>query len=198
MNPIVKYVDSFLMKFINLRDKVYTFWIISKLCNAKNVYFKYPINLIGGEYIKIGKGSSFNKYNILSAWDRFIVNGKSKKPRLRIGESCHFGEFNHITCANEIRIGDNLLTGRWVTITDNSHGNSDMKTLLSPPTFRPITSKGKVVIGNNVWIGDKATVLPGVIIGDGVIIAANAVVTKNIPSYCVVAGNPAQIIKRLL
>ena len=61
--------------------------------------------------------------------------------------------------------------------------------------MRPTTSKGRVVIGNNVWIGDKATILPGVTIGDGAIIAANAVVTKDVPQYSVVGGNPAKVIK---
>ena len=63
------------------------------------------------------------------------------------------------------------------------------------PLERPITSKGPVVIGNNVWIGDKATILPGVTIGDGAVIAANAVVTKDVPAYSVVGGNPARVIK---
>ena len=52
------------------------------------------------------------------------------------------------------------------------------------------------MIGDNVWIGDKATVLPGVTIGDGAVIAANAVVTKDVPAFTVVAGNPARIIKQ--
>lgn len=92
-------------------------------------------------------------------------------------------------------IGDNCLTGKWVTITDNSHGETDYDSLLLPPNKRNITSKGPIVVGNNVWIGDKATILPGVTIGDGAVIAANAVVTKDVPAYCVVGGNPAKIIK---
>ena len=46
-----------------------------------------------------------------------------------------------------------------------------------------------------MWIGDKATILPGVTIGDGVVVAANAVVTKDVPAYSVVGGNPARILK---
>lgn len=57
-------------------------------------------------------------------------------------------------------------------------------------------SKGDVTIGDNVWIGDKATVLPGVTIGDGAVIAANTVVTHDVPAYSVVGGNPARIIKQ--
>ena len=66
-----------------------------------------------------------------------------------------------------------------------------------PPLKRPIISKGEVVIGNNVWIGDKATILPGVTIRDSVVVAANAVVTKDVPAYSMVAGNPAKIIKQI-
>ena len=92
-------------------------------------------------------------------------------------------------------IGDSLLTGKWVTITDNSHGETDKATLEMRPQERPITSKGPVIIGNNVWIGDKATILPGVTVGDGAVIAANAVVTKDVPAYSVVGGNPARVIR---
>ena len=51
-----------------------------------------------------------------------------------------------------------------------------------------------MVIGKNVWIGDKATILPGVVVGDGAIIGANAVVTKNVPANSVVVGNPARVV----
>ena len=56
-------------------------------------------------------------------------------------------------------------------------------------------SKGDVNIGNDVWIGFNATILSGVKIGDGAVIGANAVVTKDVPPYAIVAGNPAKIIK---
>ena len=120
--------------------------------------------------------------------------GYKDKPFLTIGSNCSFGAYNHITCANRVTIGDSLLTGKWVTITDNSHGETDKTTLEMRPQERPVTSKGPVVIGNNVWIGDKATILPGVTIGDGAVIAANAVVTENVPEYSVVAGIPAKVI----
>jgi acetyltransferase-like isoleucine patch superfamily enzyme len=66
-----------------------------------------------------------------------------------------------------------------------------------PPVKRTLKSKGEVKIGNNVWIGDKATILGGVTIGDNVIIGANSVVTHDVPSNCVAAGNPAKIIKKI-
>jgi virginiamycin A acetyltransferase len=57
-------------------------------------------------------------------------------------------------------------------------------------------SKGDVIIGNDVWIGLNATILSGITIGDGVIIAANAVVTKSVEPYAIVGGNPAKLIKK--
>ena len=90
-----------------------------------------------------------------------------------------------------ISIGDYVLTGTNVFISDNSHGYTDSHSLHEPTTTRPIVSKGKVKIGNNVWIGNNVCIMAGVTIGDGVIIGANSVVTKDVPAYTVVAGVPA-------
>lgn len=155
------------------------------------------------ECITIGDGTAFGEGVFLTAWDSYVCIKENKEytqkfhPSITIGCNCHFGAQNHITSTNKIIIGDHLLTGKWVTITDNSHGESNLSNLRIDPLKRPITSKGPVVIGKNVWIGDKATILPGVTIGDGVIIAANAVVTKDIPCYCIVGGNPAKILKKI-
>lgn len=168
-------------------------WIAGKMAEVGDgVFFKYVAQLHDPQFIRIGNNTSFGKDLYLTAW-----GGVSNcTPNLSIGNNCSFGAYNHITCANKITIGDSLLTGKWVTITDNSHGETDKDTLGMRPQKRPITSKGPVVIGNNVWIGDKATILPGVSIGDGAVIAANAVVTKDVPAYSVVGGNPAKVIKR--
>lgn len=55
--------------------------------------------------------------------------------------------------------------------------------------------KGDTIVGNDVWIGYDSTIMPGVTIGNGAIIASKSVVTKNVPDYCIVGGNPAQIVK---
>ena len=61
---------------------------------------------------------------------------------------------------------------------------------------RDLHSKGAVVIGKNVWIGDKVSILSGVTIGDNAVIGANSVVTKSVPEGCIVAGVPARVIKK--
>lgn len=149
--------------------------------------------LRGMKNIRIGRQTSFNDGVYLTAWDNF--DGCEYSPIIVIGNGCSFGPFNHITSINKILIGDNFLTGKWVTITDNSHGTTDYNDLKNKPTKRPLVSKGPVIIGKNVWVGDKVTILPGVTIGDGAVIAANSVVTKDVSAYSVVAGSPAKIIK---
>lgn len=91
-----------------------------------------------------------------------------------------------------ISIGKNVLTGKKILITDNSHGKyaDDV-----PPSKRKLFSKGHVIIEDNVWIGEKVSILPGVRIGKSAIIAANAVVTKDVEPYSIVAGIPARKIK---
>lgn len=161
---------------------------------GKNVYFGKNFYGLGMKYIKLGNKVVLGNNCVLTAWSQY--KGMFFSPSISIGNYCSFGEYNHITSINKIEIGDGLLTGRWVTISDNSHGNTHKKALESPPAERPLISKGPVIIGRNVWIGDKATILSGVTIGDCAVIAANTVVTKDVPSYSVVAGIPARIIKR--
>lgn len=150
------------------------------------------ISLLSPQFISIGNNSSIMKNCILETCPDAGLN-----PSMLIGNGVSIGEYTHITCANCIEIGDNLLTGRFVLITDNGHGNSSIEEMEIPPILRHVHSNGKVIIGKNVWIGDKATILPNVNIGDGAIIAANAVVTKDVPSYSIVAGCPAKVVKMI-
>lgn len=169
-------------------------WLAARMAECgRNVFFSNVTMLHSPEFIYLGNNISFGRDLYLTAWR--MGGGKNNEPVLKIGSNCNFGAYNHITCANKIIVGDYCLTGKWVTITDNSHGETDYDSLKMPPIKRPITSKGPVIIGNNVWIGDKATILPGVTIGDGSVIAANAVVTKDVPPYSVVGGNPARILR---
>lgn len=177
-----------------LKRRLRSKWIKNFLRNHGDLRYVGKIGMLNGlEYISIGSGTSFGDYIYLTAW-KIKAN---PNPNITIGDNCQFGAFNHITCSNKIIIGDNCLTGKWITITDNSHGSTSIEDLSRSPIQRNVISKGSVIIGNNVWLGDKVTVLPNVNIGNGVIIAANSVVTHDVPDYCVAAGNPARIIKQL-
>lgn len=199
-----KIFDSFITPFLlRIKNHIDNQEIITRSGKLKfkntpqNVRFGIIGQIRCTEYISIGDNTTFGDWLFLTAWNRYKTeNGEQKmNPELTIGYNCNFGAFNHITCTNRVIIGNGVLTGKWITITDNSHGTTEIDSLYVTPTKRPIYSKGPVIIGNNVWIGDKVTVLPGVTIGEGAVIAANAVVTKDVPAYSVAAGNPAKIIK---
>lgn len=152
--------------------------------------------IIGKEYMEVGCNTVIGKHIQLTAWDR--NNGKRFTPVIKIGSNCQIGSYNHITAINSITIGEGVLTGKFVTITDNSHGNPALDTYAElSPIKRPVYSKGVVEIGKNVWIGDKATILGNVKIGEGSIVGANAVVTKDVPPYSIVGGNPACVIRNI-
>ena len=88
-----------------------------------------------------------------------------------------------------IEIGDDVLIGQQVVIATLDH---DLD-----PDNRGSMRPSPVKIGNKVWIGAHATILPGVTIGDGAVVAAGAVVTKDVPANTVVAGVPAKVLKNL-
>ena len=100
------------------------------------------------------------------------------------------GNFNlTILDIREVYIGDNVMIGPGTLITTVGHP-------LSPMCRRKHLAVAKPVhIGNDVWIGGNVTILPGVTIGNNVVVAAGAVVTKDIPDNCVVGGVPARKIK---
>lgn len=150
------------------------------------------VKLLSPRFISIGNHSSVMRHCILEA-----CPDAGLAPQLQIGNHVSLGEYSHITCANRVEIGDGVLTGRFVLISDNSHGKTDGSEAGLPPLARPVYSNGPIVIGKNVWIGDKATVLANVSVGEGAIIAANAVVTKDVPADAVVGGCPAKIIKMM-
>ena len=108
--------------------------------------------------------------------------------RLVLGRNSYMNE-SLIQCASSITIGENCAIAGDVLIQDTDFHpmldeNGNEKTYTKP-----------ITIGNHVWICTKATILKGVTVGDGAIIAAGTVVTKNVPAHALVGGNPARIIK---
>lgn len=175
-------------------DWIYTLWISNNIFQiGNNSLIGRNCFLLGGQYIKIGNNSNIGRHGVITCWDS--LNNERYVPSIIIGDNCSIGEFCHITSINSIVIGNGVLTGKRVTITDNSHGKSLLAEAEIIPLRRKLYSKGSVIIGNNVWIGDKVSIMPGVCIGDGAIIAANAVVTKDVPLNAVVGGIPAKVLK---
>ena len=152
------------------------------------VMYHKAMKLHGLKMVSVGSCCSFGESLQLTSW---------QGGHITIGDDCIIRAYAHITAANSITIGNGLLTGTNVLITDNSHGSFTHEHLSMQPGLRPIVSKGPVVIGNNVWLGNNVCIMPGVTIGDGVVVGANSVVTHDIPAYSMAAGIPAKIIKQL-
>lgn len=152
-------------------------------------YLREPDKIFIGNHVSMGENV------VLELYSSYLQQTFS--PVLTIGDNSSVGDDGHITCINRITIGNDVLMGRKVFITDNAHGTSegDMPDIL--PLRRPLASKGPVTIGDNVWIGEMACIMPGVSIGKGSIIGAHAVVTKDVPPYSVAVGNPARVIKSI-
>lgn len=134
---------------------------------------------------------------------------------VEVGDYTYFDGQNfkeHVTHHYDF-IGDKLIIGKFCQIGRNvefimNGANHQMNAVSTypfyifqgweqnPPLKNDLPYKGDTIIGNDVWIGQNVTFLPGVHVGNGCIIGANAVVTSNIPAYCVAVGNPAKIIKK--
>lgn len=186
--------------FANIGRLFYSCWIANEMAFVGKHSHIGRLRLFkGGQFISIGANTSIGRQSILTAWDEYA--GERFIPSIQIGDNCCIGEFCHITACHSIAIGSGVLTGRFVYISDNSHGDysgiSLEQQLALRPILRPLGVKGAVSIGDDVWIGDKATILSGVTIGKGAIIAANAVVTHDVPAYTLVGGIPAKVIKCL-
>jgi len=115
-----------------------------------------------------------------------FVSGKN----ISLGNNSGIGERSFLQDFAEIKIGDNVLIGDQVTILTVNHGTKRDQLIRSQQN-----EYNQVIIGNDVWLGTKSIILPGVNIGNGAVIAAGAVVTKNVPEYALVGGVPARIIK---
>ena len=162
------------------------------------IIWKILYNLV--KNIPQNKYSNFMRYY----FGRHLL-GECNNCRIRVGVeldrsskyvfvgSSQLGEYSVLSARKrgEIYIGDNVIMGgRIVFHTLNHNYNSkDILIVRQGVTLEPIK------VGNDVWIGSDAIILPGVNIGEGCVIGAGSVVTKDVDPYSIVAGNPAKIIK---
>lgn len=126
--------------------------------------------------------------------------------KLKVGKYCFVGENSRIWSINNIKICDYVLISHMVDIHDNdSHPMNDYERRRHPVSLFEMNSPidwtnvrtAPVVLEDDVWIGFKASVLKGVTIGRGAVVAAGAVVTKDVPPFALVAGNPARVVRTL-
>ena len=166
-------------------------WFIFK--NARLI--RFPFRVRGKQYIKIGKGFTTG---INCRIDALNINNFGEKYLIEIGENVEINDEVHIGATEKIIIEDNVLIASKVYISDHNHGSykgDEQDSPMSIPKERKIHSS-PIRIEKNVWIGELCCILQGVTIGEGSIIGAMSVVTKDIPPYTIAVGSPAKLIKR--
>ncbi len=125
-------------------------------------------------------------------------NKQHFQPKLVIGNHVRISNWSHIACTNSVIIGDHVLIGSKVLITDHNHGlfGHAPSPPSTPPAHRPLEFDRSVRIEEKVWLGDGVVICPGVTMGAGSIAGSNAVVTTDVPPFTLVAGVPARPIRR--
>jgi len=172
---LISIIFSKLFTFLFFRKAKIVFW---------DVVFRRKNNFIYKQGLRIGRNS--------------VIEILSNDGEIQVGINFLVYQRLHIGCYKKIIIGDNVLVGSDVLITDHSHGQYSGEIQSAPnipPNQREIVSD-VVEIGSNVWIGDKVTILKGVKIGEGSIIGANSLVNKDIPANVIAVGSPAKPIKK--
>jgi acetyltransferase-like isoleucine patch superfamily enzyme len=144
--------------------------------------------ITGGKRIFIGKNVFIRKY----AWLATEPLTEENRCSISIGDGTYIGNFCHIYATSGIQIGKKVLLADRVYVSDNVHSYENIHL---PVMEQPVKQLKNVVLGDGCWLGENVCVI-GASVGKNSVVGANAVVTKDIPDYCVAVGSPAKIIKR--
>ena len=166
--------------------------------------------------MKDGKVPNPNNIHPIAGYDKEIyVKPTVKNPNIIVGDFTYIADTDfesHVTHYYEWN-ADKLIIGKFCQIAAGvefvmNGANHQMNAVttfpfytlegwnMEPPKASDLPRKGDTIIGNDVWIGQNATILPGVHIGDGAIIGANGVVGSNVEPYTIVVGNPAKPLRK--
>ncbi len=145
------------------------------------------LNALSYDGVEIGNNFTLGKYAVIECTGVLRNVGNS----LKIGNNVGINHYCFIGVRGNITIGDNVIFGPRVNIFSENH-NFDR---LDISIKNQGVTKEDTIIGNDVWIGASVSIMPGVKVGNGCVIAAGSVVTKDSADFSVVAGVPAKIIK---
>ena len=149
------------------------------------------IELNNPQCVSVGNNVGIGKGTFLGPVIQYA--GIHYNPTIIIGDGTLVGKNCSIAAINRVEIGKHVLFAGYVHITDHSHGYED---ILQPIAPQRLSCKGPVIIEDDCWLGFSCEILSGVHIGKHSVVAARSVVTKDVPPYSIVAGNPAKIIKQ--
>ncbi|TDD98395.1 acyltransferase [Flavobacterium cellulosilyticum] len=192
MNFIKRKVVNYLYNFfLKIEPKYYNKNNSLGIIIGLNSFIEKPKKIDGAEFIEMKDNSSIGHSSWLGAFDKYI--NQTFTPKIMILNNVRIGNYACITAIDEILIKDGCLISEYVYISDHYHGFDPA--LNKSPKDQPLFSKGKVEIGENTFIGYRATILSGVKLGMNCVIGSHSVVTKSFPDYSMIAGSPARLIK---
>lgn len=136
--------------------------------------------------IVLGANVSLGEYcTILNAFNAFAKAGV-----VRFGDNVGIGGYSYICCSSLVEIGSNTIVGQYFSIHPENHLFGDRDCLIR---LQGVSALG-VVVGENTWIGAKVTILDGVTLGEGCVVAAGAVVNKSFGAGSIIGGVPARLL----
>jgi len=181
-----------------LRDKVTSaFWRNSIARVGRGFHVCRGAQIQGGRFITIGDGFIAGQMLWIEAVQGWA--GVTYEPVIEIGNHVTCSQSVHIAAIARVTVGDGVMFGSRIHVTDHGHGRYQGEEQDSPnirPTLRQLAPGKAVLIERNVWLGDGVVVLPGVTIGEGTIVGANSVVSRDLPAGVIAVGSPAAPIKR--
>ena len=148
------------------------------------------LNALGKDKIILGNNTGIGAFSRIVISTSFNNLGNF----IKIGDNVGIGEFAYLGGGGGLEIGEGCIVGQYFSCHPENHIFEDSQ---KPIRLQGVTRKG-IKIGCNCWIGAKVTILDGVTIGDNCVIAAGAVVTKDMPADSVIGGVPAKVIKSRL
>jgi len=181
----------------SLKTKLFNVFISGHIKHSGKIKIHHTAQLIGLGHFRIGRNFKTGRHFRMEAITKYC--GQNFDPKIIIGDNVGAVDFVQIAATHHVEIGDNVMLASRVYISDHNHGiyKGDRQSAPdTPPGERVLDFSKKVIIGDNVWIGQQVTVLPGVSIGKGCVIGAHSVVTKDLPADSLAAGIPAKVLKR--
>lgn len=184
----IKWYSSILTRFI--------FFLKGADIGTRPKFYGIPfIYVYPNAVLRIGKNfelRTHKKSNFIGITRRSMITVHSANAKIVIGDNCGFSSIV-LGASNYIEIGNNVMIGANSLITD-----FDWHSLNTKDHYSGVPESKPVIIGDNVFIGYSTTILKGVNVGENSIIGANSVVTRNIPSNVVAAGNPCKVMRSLI
>ncbi len=148
-----------------------------------------PFRFYGLNSMSVGEGVMINR----DCWLQTVCHdARDGEAKLVIRSHADLGMGAHISAARQVVIGERVLFGRNVYISDHAHAYRDIEV---PIMSQGIDGIAPVSIGSRTWLGQNVVVLPGVTIGEHCVIGANSVVNSFVPGYSVAAGAPARVVR---